>query len=651
MPIRVKCGGCKKTLSVKDHLAGKKIKCPVCQSVVAVPTSSPAKDSPPIAAPAPKPTANPTKPGVATKPAPVTKPPIDKSKSNGTPIADKSKSNGKPMPPPELIELPPENVEEEALAAFADEPKPVEDEGPPQTIDFKCEWCDEELKLPLDLGGKQSQCPNPECRRIIKVPLPKKVEKKDWRKMDRRGPAAAIVNQPEQLEDAWGTQDATRARQDSLAKAGAIEAPPKRSVGAAGWIIRGFYGVCAVVLIMVGILGLIKLVATKQQHDAVKEVQKLAVGPDASIKQPLLLAEAHRTLGLLHLREGKALKAKDHLQGAQSLIAVPSADNKNPRVNEQLFLIDLALSQVELGGDEDEVIAKKKIDWEKVGVDLAATLGKIKDPEAQALALREVGTRLIEKNQHTVAIGLAAKFSKDAASKYHAPFRQQIALRLAMKDQEKEVQQIAKEPASGGKEPPDVHARVGYAEGHARKDDYAKAWTVANISGPPKDRLDAYLGVAVVAWQRKNKDEASKFLKEAMTLVKEVKDQPWQMLQIVKLAARTEQDADAIKSTVKDLPAPFKLRAQLEIFLLQCENSPDKVATETLQEVEVADKDGATLALAWMALAQHNTRKGASRDQNRSAFDDRMAVVGLPNEIIDKIRPMVDVGYYLGTLK
>ena len=36
MPIRVKCENCKKTLSVKDQLAGKKIKCPVCQNVVVV---------------------------------------------------------------------------------------------------------------------------------------------------------------------------------------------------------------------------------------------------------------------------------------------------------------------------------------------------------------------------------------------------------------------------------------------------------------------------------------------------------------------------------------------------------------------------------------------------------------------------------------
>ena len=127
MPIRVKCDNCKKTLSVKDHLAGKKIKCPVCQTVVTVPASS-APKAPPSAAPVPKSAAAPKKPPATAKPAVATKPPVDKTKSNGTPpAADKSKSNGVPVPAPEPapVLLPPENIEEEAASAFADEPPQI----------------------------------------------------------------------------------------------------------------------------------------------------------------------------------------------------------------------------------------------------------------------------------------------------------------------------------------------------------------------------------------------------------------------------------------------------------------------------------------------------------------------------------------------
>ena len=37
MPIDVVCHQCRKTLRVGDHVAGKKIRCPACQGVVAVP--------------------------------------------------------------------------------------------------------------------------------------------------------------------------------------------------------------------------------------------------------------------------------------------------------------------------------------------------------------------------------------------------------------------------------------------------------------------------------------------------------------------------------------------------------------------------------------------------------------------------------------
>src|SRR5207245_2158298 len=142
-------------------------------------------------------------------------PATDKPSSNGPPVADKSKPNGIPVKPPEppAIERPPESVEAEALEALADEPNPVEDENP-KTIDFTCLYCEAELHLPLDQGGKQLQCPNAECKRIIKVPMPVVSQKKDWRKMERRGPSAAAINMPEQLDDAWGTEEATQARQD-----------------------------------------------------------------------------------------------------------------------------------------------------------------------------------------------------------------------------------------------------------------------------------------------------------------------------------------------------------------------------------------------------------------------------------------------------
>ena len=662
MPIRVKCEKCKKTLSVKDHLAGKKIKCPVCQNVVAVPAAPPPKAPAPSAVPASKPAPPPAakKPAASAKPGATTIPAPGKMKSNGTPIAaDMVKSNGTPAPEPEMIELPPENIEAEAASAFADEPAdPAAEDGAPKTIDFKCSWCDEELHLPVELAGKQAPCPNPECRRIIKVPLLKVEEKKDWRKMDRRGPAAAVINQPEQLENAWGTEEATRARQDSLAKAGAVDVPAKKPTGALGWLRIGFFaGTAVVVLAMLYVAGN-QLIRKSQQHHAVKEIEDLVNENDPKIKNHLLRAEGHRTLALLHMHEsaGNAEKARRHLLGALSLVESESSDNKNPAVNEQLFRIDIALAQVELGGDGDDVLRKNKLEWKDVRDELANTFGKIDGPEVQVIALREIGGRLLQKKQAGLAIGLAAALSNsEIPGKNPAPFRQQIAMLCAMPDHEEKLSKIVKKPDPATlKELQDAHARVGYAEGLACKDDYINALAIAQIPGPPKDKLEACLGVAAIARQRKNKDETAKFVKVALSLVKEVKEPssswPWQQLQLVKLAACTE-DAEAIKDIVKSLPAPFKLRAQLEIFLALCEKSSGEVSADTLQEIEAIDKEGITLALAWMALAQHNARQGASRARNRSIFEDHVGSVTLPNEIIEMIRPMVDIGSYLGSIR
>lgn len=53
MPIKFKCSGCSAVLQVKDELAGKKGRCPKCQSVIVVPTPS----AEGAGAPAPQPSA------------------------------------------------------------------------------------------------------------------------------------------------------------------------------------------------------------------------------------------------------------------------------------------------------------------------------------------------------------------------------------------------------------------------------------------------------------------------------------------------------------------------------------------------------------------------------------------------------------------
>jgi tetratricopeptide (TPR) repeat protein len=653
MPIRVKCEGCKKTLSVKDHLAGKKIKCPVCQNIVLVSAASvPPKGEPP-ATPAPaKPSAPaPMKPAPATKPIVKTKPTTDKSATNGVPVPGPVKSNGTPAKPPETVERPPENIEEEALSALADEPPPPEEATAPQTIDFTCQYCDQEIKLPIDMAGKQSQCPNPECKRILKVPLPKVTEKKDWRKMDRKGPAAAIINQPEALEGAWGAQDVTKARQDSLKQAGAIDEPKKPPLGVFGWLRRGFYVVAVISVLTLGGIGIGKLWTSNAQHNSLRDAQDLVKGTTPKVKKPLLQAQVHRTIGLLYLHSDekkRAAKAREHFNGSLA----QGKPSKDGQIHEQLFLIDLALAQIDMGSDNDfDITAKEKVSWEDVFGMLRSNLSEIDAPEVQAMAMREIAGRLNERKQPDLAVKLASSLAAAPGSKPPV-FSQQIALIYA-KDGEEKLASIAKKPElSGSKELKDVRLRVGFAEGLARKGEYEEALKLAGLPGAARDRFEAYLGIAAVALQERKKDQAASAFKEAVEIAKSKEStgiSAWHRLHAVKIGVRLD-DAESVKLMVENMSGAFKLRAALETLLAKCERSETRLTPEALQLIEDLDKeDGTTLALAWLVLAEQNARLGASRNDNRRTFDAHTH--SMPPLMVETIRPLVDVGTYLGSLR
>jgi uncharacterized paraquat-inducible protein A len=104
MLIKFSCSHCHKVFNVKGELAGKRTVCPGCKKPITVPTPARRENQ------------------------------VD--------------------------------VDSMAAALLAEEKKaaPVEDT---RTVDFNCPQCDEPIKIPIDLQGKQAPCP--ECRKIIKV--------------------------------------------------------------------------------------------------------------------------------------------------------------------------------------------------------------------------------------------------------------------------------------------------------------------------------------------------------------------------------------------------------------------------------------------------------------------------------------------------
>src|SRR3954453_11523320 len=97
MPIKFRCPNpqCKKVLSVKDELAGKRAACPACKQVLKIP------------APAPK-------------------------------AAD---------------------LEELALATLSETAKPAAQQAAPRFIKMECPMCMEQVEFPVAEAGKRAQCP------------------------------------------------------------------------------------------------------------------------------------------------------------------------------------------------------------------------------------------------------------------------------------------------------------------------------------------------------------------------------------------------------------------------------------------------------------------------------------------------------------
>ena len=262
MPIRVQCSGCKTTLAVKDHLAGKRVKCPKCQSPLSVPGDS-----------------------SGSGPMPVTKPPLKKPPKPAAKSEDlealAAAAFGDESPPTPAANTPSSGSNGSGISNGSNGHPPVGD--PP--IKFICEYCDAEIELAAEHGGKKAQCP--ECRHIIKVPLPKIEKPKDWRTVEKKGPSLAAMNQPAKIENAWGTETKSRVSQTALLEAGVIAKPKKPSIGLAGWIERGVKGTL-LVLIVGGIgFGIWKLrqssVIDKQRVQFAKDGLSVYVSADTGV--------------------------------------------------------------------------------------------------------------------------------------------------------------------------------------------------------------------------------------------------------------------------------------------------------------------------------------------------------------------------------
>jgi hypothetical protein len=532
----------------------------------------------------------------------------------------------------------PADIESMAAAALADPVEAPKNDAAKQ-IEFTCAYCDEPVKAGPEMAGKQMQCPS--CRQIVKVPLPKSDKPKDWRDLDKKGPAAAIVNLPEQLDGAWGTEVKGRVAQGSLEEAGAIEIEVE-PVGVGGWIRR--------VLITAAALGLITLFVVGVNRKKTQEVAKTTFEGfwewvetqeklDPKKKpHPALLAEVRRLEGEKDLWEGKGKGAMDKFKSAraEALVGAKDAD-----IDCDFFLRDLAMTQIDLGGPEEEIRAKARFDWNREVLDeLKRTLAKVKTNEVKVIAIRELGTDLMSRKQNELAISMAASQYNPAAKEKGqlSPVVSQLtALIIAHPNAKAKPPLPPVDPAKPA--PTDVASRQGHAEGGARTGDSEEARKLCARKMLEMQDLEAWTGVAAVLLS--NKDDkaaatkAAPFVAEAMKVHGGKKYPPWHTLQLCRAAFRVPEHAADAKDMALKLPGNFKRRAQLEWVYSQLERDDGKVTMELVKEFP--DAGGAARTLAWIALARHLGRDCELPSENGEDAEHREFVkIG---HLVGKPRP------------
>ena len=613
MTIKFPCPHCKKMLSVKEHLAGKKAACPACKQPITIPV--------PAAAPA---------------------------------VAE-----------PDLEEL--------AAAAFADAPAPAPKEAAaPEFIDFTCFYCDEQVKISAELGGKQAPCPA--CKRIVKVPQRVKEGPKDWRKVDTRTPLVAQRNEPAP-EGAWGSTVATgNVSRQSLEDAAALP-PEEETSPIRRWLFRGTLLTAVLLLAAGGWWGLSGWMRSRLEVQLIAKVDSFLKEPGSIA--PESAAELERAVGEVHLLMHKAEVALQRFSSARAGLTRTEELNSRER---DFLLADLAVHQVDLGGTKQQADDGVRVPWEKALREVTQTLVKIRHPEIRVEAVREVSRRLIARGEggHAPSVAaqaggadevpeliavvglelLAAKMTQEANAtaelaihRYLEPLSVEssepgdpllatpespekprepakprkptlsaalIALWVGLDRRDEKANFPPPPPTAAGSAPLIV---VGYAQGLGYRGERERARSLIKIT-TTAGKVEALAALAAAEVAAGQLEAARADVEEALALLeKEVSFKqvaPPVLFRLVRVGTQCGL-TDALKPTATALAdKDMKGRAQLAILRARLTAANTRLDESALHDV--VDRETAAYALALEALARHNARVEGPRTA-RTAVD------------------------------
>jgi hypothetical protein len=543
------------------------------------------------------------------------------------------------------LDLAPADVEALAAAALAEEPKPAaapQKQGAP--IKFTCYYCDEEIQVEAELAGKQTPCP--ECKRIIKVPMPVKEEPRDWRKLGARGPAAGLRRDEQAgLEGAWGTDLPARSvSTQALIEAEAVPLDDEDEVSWPQRIVRGLVAAAVVLVVAAGVWGVMHVREQNLQKRALKRtLEFIPEGGDARLGD-LEAAELHRAVGEYYLREGKAKDARQHFKLAQARLR-SAAPTDRPTADPDAQAIDLALAYVDLFGSSDEADRGLRLAWSEAAKELRPTLQGITAPDARLEALRLVSRKLVQKGQPSLAETLAYVLSADED---RPEMVTRVGLELARNGQKDDAESLANKavdaygpdkpnrppvapslvallvmlkdkadkfgspPRDDVKNPP-LEIRLGYAQGWALRDNWQQAENLATAPGAPADQWTTLMAIAAIALEEKKPDVARKLLDKALDVVEQdpraKTADPWLLFRLARLGYQAGLDA-RLQPIVDALPDPsFRARARLEKLRYDLAKNPAEAEKLLAGEFEAETKSPLILELLARHVAKHGNAK------------------------------------------
>jgi len=394
MAIAFNCPHCGVVYRLKDELAGKRATCKNadCRKVIAIPQPM---TVPPSAGP-------PDAPLAAVSPPPVAK--------------DRT-------PPPRTVA----DIEAAARAALADAPKAEAKPGD-QVIPVVCRYCDHQWTEPLAKAGKNALCPNPDCRQVQKVPVPKDATPQNWRETPK-GPSLAKENfeKPKDVVDAEARVVSKKAWEEGGGAEQDLEPIPLTRR-----VVFALLVIVPVVALLVGVVSWWNGRKDDKQHrlmlDATEEFAKSGSGELTPAQAPLFGAILEIAAGEYEMKQATAApdRALGHFAKARDALrhAAAKDDKKGSAAGERYAIAcELAAATLQLGGTDQEVkdgiryrwvpadTARKALPNEKridVHTELQRTLDLLRpaDFDLKAALARRLTADLVARGQPGVAADL-----------------------------------------------------------------------------------------------------------------------------------------------------------------------------------------------------------------------------------------------------